>query len=592
MIHLFLALAAGILVQTHTSLPLFAWVLASAVPLATVVVLRPSSARRFLLLACVVALGALRGAAERDFPNWLLLRAPQIDEVTGVVVSYPSLAVDRIRFVVQPDQLPARVLATWMRPGAAAGSVHYGDRVRLTGRTELPGSFDGFDYGQYLERQGIFATMRVDSEGLSIAGARPGALRAGDRFRQTLLGSLRERLTPRQFALAQSYVFGDRYALSDETEEAFAETGLMHILAVSGMHLAVLLAGAWWALKLLHVRPAFAYLFLSVVVLAAVWMIGPWVSFVRSALLFAFVAAGSVLADLGFALRRSVRPMNMLAAAAFVLLLADPQYLFDVGFQLSVAATAGLLALAPKQGWPAFPRLPRRTACCARAASSLLFVSLAAQAGAAPILALQFGKLQIWTAVTGIAAIPVSSVALWLGIAALVATPFGFLGSIAAHAFGWTLDVFESVVAAAARLPWSNIPADNRIGIWLAGLVVLLFVSRELLAGSSPLICEAPAASLRHAMAKDRPIPDNGRPRLTGGRRGSSLLRNDAHRQRVPDWVQSDPAAHAEAGEVVARALRVVPRRLGGPGEHALRSLWLVDAGGSDCIGTQRRSRR
>jgi ComEC/Rec2-related protein len=548
----------------------------------------------------LAVLGALRGSTERDFPAWLILRAPQISEVTGTVASYPSLGEGRIRFVLQPDQLPARILVTWSSPGAGAGSVRYGDKIEISGRTERPGTFNGFDYARYLERQDIFATMWVDSPEIAVLGSTPGILRVGDEVRQTLLGSLRERLTAAEFALAQSYVFGDRFALSDETQDAFAKTGLMHILAVSGMHLAVLLAGAWWVLRALGVRPAVAYLVLAVVVAAAVWIIGPWVSFVRSALLFFFVAAGSVLADLGLVLRSSVRPMNALAAAAFTLLLVEPQYLFDVGFQLSVAATAGLLAFAPQRGWPECARLPRPLSGAARAAASLFFVSLAAQAGAAPVLALQFKKVQIWTAVTGMIAIPLSSLALWLGIVALVSTPLGFLATFTARIFGWSLGAFEAVVIAAARLPLSSVPVDGRMGVWLAGLVVFLHFGRGVVARPGALIGEGAHIPQSNRMcgtrvpsglpvAPDDPMTDNGRGWLTGGRREPSLVRYDTHGERVPDRAQSDPSAYAEAGEALARALRVVPRGLGCAGRPACLGPRFFDAGRSDRLFARRR---
>ena len=563
MVGILFALVAGIVVASASTLPPppALWVGVGAACLVLAVALRRTTARRAILLGCIAILGLLRGAAEPDVPEWLALRASRVYEVTGTIVSYPSLGVGRIRFVVKPDELPKRILATWDCPLAAAGSVHYGDRVRLTGRAERPGTFDGFDYAEYLERQDIFATMWVESAGLTRLGHESGVLRWGDQLRQAFLGSLQQRLAPEEFALAQSYIFGDRFALSDETEEAFARTGLMHILAVSGMHLAVLLAGVWLVLRALHVRPAVAYL-VVVVVLAAVWIIGPWISFLRSALLFLFVAAGSVLADLGFVLRASIRPMNALAAASCALLLAQPACLFDVGFQLSVAATAGLLAFAPRRGWPAFPHLPRFLAATARFAASLLFVSLAAQAGAAPILALQFEKLQMWTAVTGILAIPLSTVALWVGVVAIATSALGLVAAATAQVFGFTLRAFEGMVVAAARLPGSAVPTDGRVGLWLAGLVVALYFAREVVARPPRLAIAECRAEL--AMAVNPAITDNRATVLTGGGLDPSLLHDDAHRQRVPDRAQSDSAAYAEAGEAVARALRLVPRRVGG----------------------------
>jgi ComEC/Rec2-related protein len=592
MVGILFALAAGIVAASRSTSP-FApalWVGVGAACLVLAVALRRATARRAILLGCIAILGLLRGAAEPDVPEWLALRASRISEVTGTIVSYPSLGVGRIRFVVEPDELPKRILATWSCSPAAAGTVHYGDRVRLAGRAERPGTFNGFDYAEYLELQGIFATMWVESAGLTRLGHESGVLRWGDQLRQAFLGSLQQRLAPEEFALAQSYVFGDRFALSDETEEAFARTGLMHILAVSGMHLAVLLAGVWLVLRALHVRPAVAYLVVVLVVLAAVWIIGPWISFLRSALLFLFVAAGSVLADLGLILRASIRPMNALAAASCALLLAQPACLFDVGFQLSVAATAGLLAFAPRRGWPAFVRLPRFLATTARLAASLLFVSLAAQAGAAPILALQFEKLQMWTAVTGILAIPLSTVALWAGVVAIATSALGLVAAATAQVFGFTLRTFKGVVVAAARMPGSAVPTDARVGLWLAGLVVLLYFARKVMTQPPRLAVTESQAEL--AMAVDSAIIDNGPTGLTGGRLDPSLLRDDAHGERVPDRAQSDSSAYAEASEAVARALRLVPRCVGGAGKPALLPIRVIHAGGGHWLGAQRRGDR
>ncbi len=578
-----------------------AWAIATgaACLLAAGALRKVPAARRGLLFVALVGLGAARQTAIPAIPDWLVLRAPRITEITGTLVSYPSLGQERIRFVVRPDHLPSCLLVTWECPGRGAETVFCGDRVVLVGRVEREGAFGGFDYGRYLERQGIFATMRVAAADLAVVGARPSVFRVGDRVRQSLLASLERHLDQGRFALAQSYVFGDRYALSDETEEAFVETGLMHILAVSGMHLTVLLAGVWWCLRALGVRPALAYPILAVLVLAAVWIIGPWISFARSALLFFFIAAGSVLADLGFVLRGAVRPMNALAGAAFALLAVDPQALHDIGFQLSVSATAGLLVFSPPRGWPTLDRWPRGVARAARAAISIFAISLAAQAGAAPVIALHFEKVQVWTAATGIVVLPLASLALWLGVAALTAGSLGPLASLSAAMFGMSLDAFEGSVRLAARLPWSRLPADGRVALWLAALVLFLHAARGALAAAPRLPGEdalrQPDAAQRRrprAVAADPAMPENGRQRLTGGRRDSSLVHHDADGERVPDWSQPDPAAYAEAGEALARALRVVLRRLDGAGGPARGGAGLVDAGRSRCLGAQRHGDR
>jgi len=78
-------------------------------------------------------------------------------------------------------------------------------------------------------------------------------------------------------------------------------------------------------------------------------------------------------------------------------------------------------------------------------------------------------------------AIPVSSLALWLGVIALVASPLGSIADVAAAVFGWSLRAFESIVLAASNLPWTSLPTDPRVGIWIGGLVLLLAAARWVL---------------------------------------------------------------------------------------------------------------
>ena len=476
MILVLLAVATGTAAESHVAAPAAALCGGAAAFLLAALAVRRAAPRQVLLLLSLAALAILRAGAVSHTPEGLALRAPHITEVVGTVVSYPSLGRDRIRFVVQPDHLPSRFLVTWERPDAAAGAIHCGDRVLLAGRAQQEGTFAGFDYRRLPRAAGH---LRHDAR--RVVGPRASRREAGDPARRRPRAAGAPRFAP---AAAHCWTSSPwRRAMSSATatpsptrpRKRLPRPGSCTSLRSRACTSPILLAGAWWILRRLGARAAVAYPVLALFVLVAVWIVGPWVSFVRSALLFFFVAAGSVLADLGLTLRRSVRPMNALATAAVVVLLIDPQALYDIGFQLSVAATAGLLAFAPPRGWPALRMWPRPIVFAARAAASLFLVSLAAQAGAAPILAVHFGKVQVWTAITGMVAIPLSSVALWLGVVALAVSPAGPLADAAARLFGWTLQAFEAVVAAAAHLPWTTLPADGRVGVWLGSLAVFLY---------------------------------------------------------------------------------------------------------------------
>ena len=447
-----------------------------------------------LLLLAVLALGMARGSPSNvEFPQWLILRAQGIDEVTGTVVSYPSLGARHVTFTVRPDHLPADLRVTWFTEASTLGRIHYGDRLILSGTTRLPEPFEGFDYPEYLARRGVFATMLVDGdtavEHLGFAGNL--LLRAGDRTRQVALDRLEDALTGEGAALAQGLLLGDRSALTDEIEDAFRRTGLMHVLAVSGLHLGILLAGAWFLLRRLGARPAIVYPVVGLMAAFFLWIVGPRVSLLRATLLLGFVGLGSVLADLGWILRRTVRPANGLAVAAVVLLAIRPTDLLDVGFQLSFAATAGILLLVSGRTGAVWAACVDRTAerlgrmaPVARSGLALLGISAAAQAAVTPILAFHFGVFHPLLLGLNLLAIPLVTVVLWIGFPTALLVAFG-APAVLAIPLGWLLEGLSSLIQALARMPLVEMPVAPWIGLWMVGLLACALATRRYVSESS-----------------------------------------------------------------------------------------------------------
>jgi len=452
---------------------------------------RAPDAARIALVAALVLAGVGRAAGTGRFPAELMRRAPWLRELTGTVVSYPSIGTDRVSFVLQPDRLPGRVRVTWSHPSWTIGAVHVGDRVRVSGRVRRPAPFDGFDYPGYLRRRGIFAEMdlRGADAVVRLGPAGGGILSLGDRLRQAALVRLAGVLPPRALGAAQSLLFGDRAALSAAAEEAFRRSGLMHLLAVSGLHLGILLAGIWCGIRACGVRPAVAYPIVGVVVGAALWIVGPRVSLVRATLLFAALGLGGVLADLGVILRRSIRPMAALAVAAAGILLWRPGALLDAGFQLTIAATGSILAvLSPAGGVRSWiDRAAARSGVAApivRWTLNGLAVSAAAQAGVSPILAIHFRSLYPWAIVANLVAVPLATAALWSGLAALAGLPVVGVG--AAIPFRHALSALVGFVAAVSSIPLAAVAVEPWIGVWIAGWVGFLWGSVRLVQSRSP----------------------------------------------------------------------------------------------------------
>ncbi|MEW5825653.1 MAG: ComEC family competence protein [Candidatus Bipolaricaulota bacterium] len=551
--------------------------LASAGVLLAVGALLRRRARWMLWILCVCALGVWRASVESQPPTWLAMRTAGLREVVGTVVSYPSLGPRGIRFVLQPQSLPGALLVTWYRAPPQAGRVRFGDVLRLTGRAQDPGVFDGFDYGAYLARQGVFATFAADEARLETREARPGIRRTGDAIRQACLATLEERLSPDEFAMAQSLVFGDRFALPRDVEDAFAESGLTHVLAVSGMHLTILLAGVWAILRRVGARATTSTLVLALFVLGSVWIIGPWVSLSRAALLFLAVALGRLLADRGLILRRSVRPLNALAVAASVLLAIQPSDVLDLGFGLSVCATAGLVVFgsSARRGRRSSTRLGAVSA----VVRGLLCASLAAQAGAAPLLALQLGRLYPWSVLSSVLAVPISAAGLWMGLVAMALAPVPGLGWLANRVLALLLFALRTVALGAARIPGSAMPVDRRAGLWMAVAVGWLWAARWAL--RSPW----GVGWLSPANGEDGGRRAQWRPWLIFDDRDPRLLRNAQHGKGLSYRPELHPAAHAQASEAAPDLLRIVPGDLERSGKPSLGGFWLVGAGRGDRRG-------
>ena len=503
------SLAVGIAVGRWAAdaLPLWTWLVGSGIGLATGVAFRRwPHARRAALLAAVVCLGVVRVASVRPFPEWLFLRTPSLKEIEGTVVSYPSLGTSYVTFTLRPDVLPGRLRVTWFHDAPPFGAVQYGDRVRLSGSAEIPEAFDGFDYPDYLARQGIFATMAVGEEGLERTGtADPSVWRWGDRLRQSILARLDRCLAPDESAMARSLLFGDRTALPEGIEAAFSRTGLMHLLAVSGLHLGVFLGGAWWALRRVGLRPRWAYPAVGLLVLVALWIVGPRVSLVRASLLFGFLALGSVLADLGLILRRSIRPMNGLAAAAIAVLAMRPGALYDAGYQLTFAATASILIVfSPPLDWhrriAEYAERFGRTRRPIRWVLTLAAVATAAQAGAAPVIAWHFESIHSLALAANLLVVPLAGLALWCGFGGILLSGTSLL-PYAIVPFSLVLKGMKAIVVALSTIPVSRIAVPRWMGVWLGALIAYAFsaaiYSRGSLTSNSMSIMSGSSGLLR-----------------------------------------------------------------------------------------------
>ena len=436
LVPLAVALGVGIGVAPWTPLAVAwaTWGVGIAVGLAALFA-RQLGLAAFAMLAAVAALGVVR-AAPPPLPadHIAKLALPARAEVTGRLVASPVPFTGRMRLLVDVDDVDGQRRTGRLQLTAYGDAVGLitGQRIRADARLALPVGFKnpgGFDYVARLARDGIHVTgsTRTDQVTALDAPAAPWH----ERVRRRAVVAIEDTLPPASAALLAGLLLGERRSLPQEIDEGFRRAGVYHVLAVSGFNVALVASAVFLLARLIGLGRRTAAASAAAIVLAFGAVVGPQPSVVRAVVMAVLVLA-AVLLD------RDTDVLNSLAAAALLILAVRPGDLIDPGFQLSFAATAGIV-LAPQ------PRHPVLGA---------LAVSAAAQVAVLPITLWHFHQVSLVGLVANLVVVPLAVVATVVG---LVGAALAFVWDVAARvAFDavWpVLLALRAAVALAAAIP-------------------------------------------------------------------------------------------------------------------------------------------
>ncbi len=274
-------------------------------------------------------------------------------------------------------------------------------------------------------------------------------------------------LEPRDAGLARALLLGDRTALDRRDRTVFRSAGQAHLLAVSGIHVGLLLAGVTWIVARLGASIRTTWLLGFLTALLYVPFTGAPPSAVRAGCAAAVYFAGRLLG-------RPPRSMGVLSLVAASILLIEPAALPRVSFQLSFAAVIAILTLAPRMYDalvplpPAVPGVSRRRAPIRGA----LCVACAAWLGTAPLVAVHIGRLCPAGAVLSLPAIPLAAVTLGLGFSLLLLAPVPVLASAVATGFALSTETLRTLLAAATDIGLGTLPVAAPSPGWLCAYVV------------------------------------------------------------------------------------------------------------------------
>jgi competence protein ComEC len=392
------------------------------------------------------------------FAGWHEREAPGLAErvgeevmLEGVVASEPDPGKTVARYRVDVDRVDGERTGGAVLVSLYQYAKHLpGERVRVAGELEAAPVFEGFDYGAYLAQQGIVSTMLFPRVEVLDEAPRLSFRRVSAEARLELEGSLQRALPEPEASLAAGVAFGRDANLPDELAQDFRDTGLAHLTAVSGSNVVIVTGLVFYLVTPLIGRRraipvAATALGLYVVAAGADWSV-----------LRAGVMAAVFLG--GIAIGRPQASLAALGLAAIVLTAVEPSAAADVGFQLSFAATAGIIVFVPWLRYMADRGLQRLrlAAVLPSPVVQVALMSLAATVATLPIQWAAFERVSLIGVVANVIVEPVFAVAMVLSLAAalagLVWEPAGWaVGLLAYYPLAFTVWVAETF----ARVPFA-----------------------------------------------------------------------------------------------------------------------------------------
>lgn len=348
--------------------------------------------------------------------------------------------------------------------------LQMGEELWVRSRISPPVSarnFDEFDYARYLIRKGIsgtgfvasghwqFSECRKEKEGIATVLYRLAA------SYRTQIENLYRRLGIEgdELAVLSALTLGDKTDLSESVRESYSVAGVSHVLALSGLHIGLLYALAFFLLRPLLLGGQSGRVLRSLLLILLLWLFafftGLSPSVVRSAAMFSIWALADLCGRQSFSL-------NTLALTAWLMLLVRPVWLFDVGFQLSFAAVLSILLFQPF--------LYRLCPVRHRAGTylwGLVSVSVAAQLGTAPLVLFYFSRFSTHFLLTNLLVVPLVTLILYAAVVLLLLTPMSGLQAVAAVGLEKMLRMLNLLVRWVEQLPYASVD-----GIWLYPLEV------------------------------------------------------------------------------------------------------------------------
>lgn len=308
----------------------------------------------------------------------------------------------------------------------------------------LPRSAGDFNYREFMQRRQVYGQLKVRSYWV-VTKSKVHTLRSyAFSCRRQLLKTLKTHLEGQEFAVAAALLIGEDDFVDKPLMAAFTATGTLHVLSVSGMHVGLIYMLLALVLGRLEEKKGWRVGYF-VLLYGFLWgyalITGLSAPVVRSAMMLSLVLSGKLL-------ERKSPVLNTLTGSFLLLMMVNPFWLAETGFQLSYLAVFGIMSLHPlllRQF--EFPRLWMHRIW------ELISVSLCAQLITVPVGLYYFGQFPNYFLISNLVIIPISTVAIYGGIFSLLTSLIPYVGSIVALLEGWLLKILNGITLFLGELP-------------------------------------------------------------------------------------------------------------------------------------------
>jgi competence protein ComEC len=351
---------------------------------------------------------------------------------------------------------------------AAAGATLY---VRATlSSIPPPGNPDEFDYRAYLARRKIFASAFVPQGQYAIDTClsfwktwQYMPARWQQRGLEIFAGSP---VGGKEYAVLAALTLGNKQWLDDDLRASYIAAGAMHILAVSGLHVGIIMVVLGFLFSFLNKKRR-GVVIKNILIIICLWLYAAVVGFspsvMRATVMFSFVLIGRTY-------RRSLSIYNSLAASAFFIAWFNPQVIFEAGFQLSYCAVLSIVYFQPR-----IARLIDVPNKFLNSIWQLATVSVAAQIGTLPVSLLNFHIFPNYFLLTNICIISLTGFIVYGGVAFLAFHQIPVLSTLIGyvlHGMLWLLNFIVGFIESLPHATTQNIYIDRMQMFLLAGVIL------------------------------------------------------------------------------------------------------------------------